>query len=137
MELVTSSLRADLNLQWKDQDARRPPVLKLFTPAGAATWLIHSVHPEEPDHLFGLCDLGLGFPELGYVSLTELEALRVPACIVIMGKDHHFTIEVERDLYFRPTHSLRAYAQAAAREGRITEIRKHLDQAEISLSTVR
>ena len=137
MELVTSSLRASLNRQWKDQDGRRPPVLKLFTPAGSATWLIHSVHPEEPDHLFGLCDLGMGFPELGYVSLAELESLRVPACIVIMGRDHHFSIEVERDLYFQPTHSLRAYAQAAAHEGRITESKTQLDQAELSLSTVR
>lgn len=40
--------------------------------------------------LFGLCDLGLGFPELGYVSLLELEALRGQA-----------GLPVEIDLYWK------------------------------------
>jgi hypothetical protein len=55
------------------------PVFKLFTPDGAATWLISEVDPDDPDRLFGLCDLGLGIPELGYVSLAEITALR--ACL--------------------------------------------------------
>ena len=28
--------------------------------------------------MFGLCDLGMGFPELGYVSLNELQAITGP-----------------------------------------------------------
>jgi hypothetical protein len=47
------------------------PVAKLFSPDGAATWLISEADPDDPDRLFGLCDLGLGFPELGYVSLPR------------------------------------------------------------------
>jgi hypothetical protein len=39
--------------------------MKLFTPDAAATWLISEVDPDDPDRLFGLCDLWLGFPELG------------------------------------------------------------------------
>ncbi|MDQ0504176.1 hypothetical protein QOZ94_000950 [Xanthobacter agilis] len=52
-----------------------PPVVKLFTPDAGATWLLTKADPEDPDRLFGLCDLGLcdlglGEPELGYVSLA-------------------------------------------------------------------
>ena len=137
MELVTPQLRAILDRQWKDQSGRLPPALKLFSPSGAATWLIHSAPPDDPDHLFGLCDLGLGFPELGYVSLRELEELEVPVDIEILGRIYRFTVKVERDLYFHSEHSLRAYAQAASHQGAITEHRDHLDQAELSLSTLR
>lgn len=51
------------------------PTVKLFTPDGGGTWFLTEFDPEE-GLLFGLCDLGLGFPELGYVSLAELEELR-------------------------------------------------------------
>ena len=52
------------------------PVVKLFTPDGAATWLLTDILPDDPDIAFGLCDLGMGEPECGSVSLTELSALR-------------------------------------------------------------
>src|SRR6202051_2856997 len=47
------------------------PVVKLFTPDAQCTWLLPEL---DPDHelAFGLCDLGMGEPEIGYVSLTEL-----------------------------------------------------------------
>ena len=51
------------------EDIDPHPVVKLFTPDAGATWLITEADPEYPDHMFGLCDLGLGSPELGYVSL--------------------------------------------------------------------
>lgn len=51
------------------------PVVKLFTPDGPATWLLTEFDPEDPDIAFGLCDLGLGFPELGCVRLSEMAAI--------------------------------------------------------------
>ena len=84
------------------------PVVKLFTPDGAATWLISEVDPDDPDRLFGLCDLGLGFPELGYVSLKEITALRGP-----------LDLPVERDEHFIAEKSLSAYADEARVKGRI------------------
>ena len=39
-----------------------------FTPDAGATWLLTEIDPDDHDHAFGLCDLGQGFPELGYVS---------------------------------------------------------------------
>ncbi len=50
------------------------PVVKFFDPTGAATWLITEMMQDEPDILFGLCDLGLGCPELGYVITDKAEA---------------------------------------------------------------
>jgi hypothetical protein len=49
------------------------PVVKLFVCVGGnATWLLTELDPET-NIAFGLCDLGLGFPEIGSVCLTELE----------------------------------------------------------------
>lgn len=51
-------------------------MVKLFTPDAGATWLLTEIDPDDDDHAFGLCDLGLGMPELGWVSLQELAAVR-------------------------------------------------------------
>jgi hypothetical protein len=52
--------------------------MKLFTPDEGATWLLSELDPDEPDIAFGHCDLGLGYPELGEVSIAELESIRGP-----------------------------------------------------------
>ncbi|WP_439607015.1 DUF2958 domain-containing protein [Hydrogenophaga sp.] len=84
------------------------PVVKLFTPDADATWLLTEIDPDEPDHAFGLCDLGLGCPELGWLSLAEVAAVRGP-----LG------LPVERDLYFRAEKRLSGYAREARLAGRI------------------
>jgi hypothetical protein len=53
------------------------PVVK-FCSAFGATWLLTELYPGNPDIAFGLCDLGMGFPELGDVSLAELATVRGP-----------------------------------------------------------
>ena len=78
------------------------PVVKLFTPGAGCTWLLTELDPDEPDVAFGLCDLGVGCPELGYVSLSELESVR--------GR---LGLPVERDRGFRATKTLSAYAAEA------------------------
>ena len=84
-----------------------PPVVKLFTPDGGATWLLTEINPDEPDIAFGLCDLGMGCPELGYVSLAEITALR--------GK---LGLSVERDLHFVTDRLFSDYAaEASQKEG--------------------
>jgi hypothetical protein len=84
------------------------PVVKLFTPDAGATWLLTEVEPDDPDIAFGLCDLGLGYPELGSVRISDLEKVR--------GR---FGLPVERDLHFRASSTLREYVAAARRCGRI------------------
>jgi len=93
-----------------ERETEHLPVVKFFDPTGAATWLITEMMPAEPDILFGLCDLGMGCPELGYVSLAELQSVK--------GR---FGLGIERDLYFAPRYPLSVYAEAARRAGRITE----------------
>ncbi|QFZ85026.1 DUF2958 domain-containing protein [Variovorax paradoxus] len=84
------------------------PVVKLFTPNAGATWLLTEIDPDDQDRAFGLCDLGQGFPELGYVSLAELEGLR--------GK---WGLPIERDLHFVADKRLSGYAREARLAGRI------------------
>jgi hypothetical protein len=64
--------RKSQEAQRKGQNFDPMPVVKLFTPDAQATWLLTEVDPDTPDIAFGLCDLGLGFPELGSVSLAEI-----------------------------------------------------------------
>ena len=74
------------------------PVVKLFTPDAGATWLLTEIDPDDHDHAFGLCDLGLGMPEIGWVSLG---------------------LPIERDLSFRAEKRLSAYARDARLVGRV------------------
>ena len=84
------------------------PVVKLFTPDAGATWLLTEIDPDLPDLAFGLCDLGLGYPELGSVSITELKALR--------GR---LSLPVERDLHFKSKARISVYADEARIAGGI------------------
>lgn len=84
------------------------PVVKLFCPWGAATWLLTEIDPENPEIAFGLCDLGMGSPEIGSVSLAEIAAVRGPG-----------GLRIERDLHFKASKTLEAYAEEARQLGRI------------------
>lgn len=84
------------------------PVVKLFTPDAGATWLLTEIDPDDHDHAFGLCDLGLGYPELGWVSLAEIATVR--------GR---LGLPVERDLHFEAQKRLSTYAREARLAGRI------------------
>jgi hypothetical protein len=112
MKLFTEAQRRELIANGErtaaGQQTDPRPVVKLFTPDAGATWLLTELDPTDTDRAFGLCDLGLGFPELGYVSLAELAAVR--------GR---FRLPIERDLHFSADRSLSAYAAAAQRHGRI------------------
>jgi hypothetical protein len=116
MELFTAEIEALLLENGRRQEPVRgtsdeidfEPVMKLFTPDAGCTWLLTEIDPEDPDIAFGLCDLGMGFPELGAVSIAELRALR--------GK---LGLPVERDLYFKADKTLSAYANEASRLGHI------------------
>ena len=116
MELLTDELKEQLIANGRQQAAVRGtdeeidffPVVKLFTPDAGATWLLTEIDPDETDLAFGLCDLGLGFPELGSVSLSELASVR--------GR---LGLPVERDLHFAPKKPLSAYAEEASESGHI------------------
>jgi hypothetical protein len=70
-KLITDEQRAQLLANGQqsldNENFDPPPVVKLFTPDADATWLLTEIDTDDHDHAFGLCDLGQGFPELGYV----------------------------------------------------------------------
>lgn len=113
MKLLTKALRNQLVKNF-EENARNgdiwdfKPVVKFFNPCGAATWLITELDPET-NVMFGLCDLGQGFPELGYVSLDELSEVRVPP----------FGLGIERDMHWSADKTLSKYAEEASKLGRI------------------
>ncbi len=92
----------------KTKSVDHKPVIKLFTPDANATWLISEIDPDDPDRAFGLCDLGLGSPELGYVSLSEIKSIR--------GR---MRLPVERDRWFNADKTLTQYAEIARANQRI------------------
>jgi hypothetical protein len=107
VKLLTKALHEKLLANGRTRPEDPKPVVKFFTPWGSATWLLTELDADG-DTMFGLCDLGHGFPELGYVSLRELESLRGPA-----------GLKVERDLYFEADEPLSKYTEKASAEGRI------------------
>ena len=91
-----------------DEDHDPKPVIKLFNPIGTATWLLTEYDPNY-QMFFGLADLGMQFPECGFVSRFELEEWSHPAGLTI-----------ERDLHWRATKTLSEYAADARRDGYIS-----------------
>ena len=122
-------LFSDEQLQRLIENGKNPggdykPVVKLFTPFARMTWLLTEIDPDEHDMAFGLCDLGLGFPELGYVYLPEitetLDKLR---------------LRVECDEYFEGKYPITIYAEAARRRQCITDDDQELSAALTRLTT--
>jgi hypothetical protein len=117
MKLLTQSIRERLirngvlSVQFAEERRQEPdfiPVVKLFTPDGACTWLLTELDPNDEHIAFGLCDLSMGFPELGSVRISELEAVR--------GK---LGLPIERDRFFHPDKTLSDYAEQARLAGAI------------------
>ena len=89
-------------------DDNLEPVVKLFTPDAGCTWLLVSLDPDEPDHAYGLCDLGLGCAEIGSVSIAEIKSIRGAV-----------GLPPERDLHFEAEGTLGWYADRARMSGSI------------------
>lgn len=109
MKLLTKQNLRDFERNMKLDEEARKPVVKFFMASGAATWLISEYDPET-GQMFGLCDLGMGSPELGYVNFNELKTLTNP---------YWFGAGIERDRFFEPNGTLAEYADKARRDGSI------------------
>jgi Protein of unknown function (DUF2958) len=116
MLLLTQDQREKLIANGKSS-GDHAPVVKFFSPIGAATWLFSELD-DDGDILFGLCDLGFGCPEMGSASLAEIAAVSLP-----------FGLTIERDLCFEGRFPLTVYADAARTCGAITEDEARLEAA--------
>ena len=118
MKLLTKELRERLLKNGRDQHQVKGtpdehdfwPVVKLFYPASAATWLLTELDPEDEDIAWGLCDLGMECPEFGTVRISELTEFEGVGGLCI-----------ERDKFFEAKGPISAYIAAARAAGRITE----------------
>ena len=119
MHLLTQDQRARLIANGKTP-GDHAPVVKFFSPVGAATWLFSELD-EDGDILFGLCDLGFGCPEMGSASLAEFSAVTLP-----------FGLTIERDLHFEGHFPLTVYADAARLCGGVTEDAARLEAAAVA-----
>ena len=117
MELLTKDQTARLlangkasaeAMKWDGNTPDHFPVVKLFHPLRAATWLLSELDPAEPDIAFGLCDLGMNCAELGSVSLSEMRSIKVG-----------FNLRIKRDMFWTATHPLSVYTAAAQEAGGI------------------
>jgi hypothetical protein len=105
-QLIANCQAQIVRMDAGDPDLDFKPVVKLFTPDAQCTWLLTELGND--DIAFGLCDLGLGCPELGFVCMREIRDLRGP-----LG------LPVERDLHFEADKTLSAYAADARARGHI------------------
>jgi Protein of unknown function (DUF2958) len=118
MKLLTEAQRAKLIDNGRLQAAVKgtpneldfEPLVKLFNPCGAATWLLTEIDPDDETVAWGLCDLGMGCPEFGTVSLTELASIR-----------NRLGLGIERDLHFKARAPISVYIKAAMKADHIVE----------------
>jgi hypothetical protein len=112
--LITGEQRAQLlaNGQVTAQGGTHDPqpVVRLFTPDANATWLLAELDPKDGDTAYGLCDVGIGMPELGRIRLSDLAGIVGP-----------LKLPIERDLYFVAKRTLSEYARLALINGSVID----------------
>lgn len=110
MQLMTKQIKEKLLLNGDvtNRGNDHKPVVKFFG-GSSFTWLITEMDSVDDDTMYGLCDLGMGYPELGYVSLSELQSLKFPP----------FNLGVERDLHFKADKTIGEYYNLSLEQHRI------------------
>lgn len=84
------------------------PLVLLFTPDAGCRWLLSHINPVDYDLAYGVCDMGMGWPELDYVSFSELVCLR-----------GELGLPVQRHPYFGPDKTNSRYLEEARAKKRL------------------
>jgi hypothetical protein len=109
-KVLTASQYKQLVNNAKNPAKNYSPVVKFFDPQGGSTWLLSELNPET-GIAFGLCDLGMGSPELGYVSLIDL-----------INHQHSHLLGIERDLWFHGDKPMSEYVDLAREKGSLAGV---------------
>jgi hypothetical protein len=119
MPLIPEALRARLlaNDRNLPNDADPVPVVKLFTPGAAATWLLTELDSDDQDRAFGLSDTG-GALRLGYLSLSQITSI-----------NERLGHPVKYDPSFVPQFRLSVYAAIARQTGSLPAAEAQLRDA--------
>lgn len=115
LKMIRSEDVQQLVMNWQQQEPVKgtheeidfQPVVKLFNPVGPGTWFLTELEPNS-SLAFGLCDLGMGEPEIGYVCLDELAGLKLLA-----------GLGIEQDIHWTASKTLREYATESRKLGYI------------------
>jgi|15BtaG_2_1085339.scaffolds.fasta_scaffold01158_8 hypothetical protein len=123
MQLLTKAIKDKLEKNAAEGWSDVKPVVKFFNPHSAATWLISEL-AEDGDTMFGLVDLAMGRPELGYMSLSgfiEINRRRSRLSVIFDNTDIAFSTfgGIQRDESWTADKTLKEYADEARRDGRI------------------
>ncbi len=97
MQLLTDKIKKALSALYSTENTScddKEIIVRFFNPMGNQTWEIAEGSEQEDGDwlLFGLCDLGFGMGEWGYVSLNELASI-----------DAGFGLGIERDICVGPS----------------------------------
>jgi hypothetical protein len=92
MKLFTKEVDKQLFAQYpKGSDLDNQMVVaKIFNPYGRGVWYLLNSDPQDPDYIWAIVDLFE--PDMGSVSRSELQTVKVPP----------FGLGLERDIYFTP-----------------------------------
>ena len=98
MILLTKEIKKALPALYTTEDTpldEKKIIVRFFNPMGNQSWEIAEGSEQEDGDwlLFGLCDLGFGMAEWGYVTLSELQSVRAG-----LG------LRIERDICSGETH---------------------------------
>lgn len=106
LQQLINNHRAQEPLKGTRRELDFPPVVKLFVPWGAATWLASECDPG--GIAFGLADMGFGSPELGSFDLQELADILGPG-----------GLRIEQDLHWSTDKPISLWAVEARQQRRI------------------
>ena len=67
------------------------PLVRLLTPCGNRVWLLTFQPPDVEDTIFGLCDLEIARPDLGYLRVSLSESYRMRG--IGIEKDRNFRFD--------------------------------------------
>ena len=103
MKLLTKAIEQKLRLQHASTEKsgganlHHKPVVRFF---GGSSFTMLASEMDSDGNLFGVTDMGLGYKEMGYTNIRELQTVKIPP----------FRLGVERDLHWKAEKSLEDYA---------------------------
>ena len=99
MKLFTKQINDMLFAQYKfgNDLSKQKVVAKIFNPYGRGVWYLLNSDPNDPDYIWAI--VNITDVEIGSVSRTELESLKVPP----------FRLPLERDSSFSPLPAMEVY----------------------------
>lgn len=86
----------------EEQNEGQVPIVRLHLPDKNAYWLFSCIVSGQEKMAYGIFEMGIGFPEIGYFHLDDIADMKFEK-----------NVAIENDLEFKGEHSLLKYAEIA------------------------